>query len=200
MPDSYRCCRHSNTWALVLVHLAMNDRLDPMKLPKSNSCPVALHAASPASGGGRHDAALVNEPHAGSAWCLVEPLPDRLRLLAAELPQELLPLIYGLPPRLRIVLEAAPAYVDRRVGADLLRQHVIPVSHRTLESWPLPWWRVNGRALTMTMFLFAVAHAKRVAAPIVMGGCRESSKGTERQLGARPSSFQNCAQSARLDG
>ena len=63
-----------------------------------------------------------------------------------------------------------PARVDRRAGAELVSKHFFPVSHRSLEVWPLTWRHVNGRALIETEELFAVAQAKLDAAPVIRGG------------------------------
>jgi hypothetical protein len=104
-------------------------------------------------------------------------LPPQLVELAETLPPAMRPMIYELPPRLVAVLEKSPVYVDRRTGANITSQHVTPVSHRTLEAWPVPWWRVNGKATTLLMVLLAVAYSKLSAAPMIMGGRRRSSKG-----------------------
>ncbi len=99
-------------------------------------------------------------------------LPPHLAEITATLPPDLQELIAALPPRLIAVAAAGPVYVDRRNGAQSVTQHVTPVSHRTLESWPLPWWRVNGKATTLLIALLAVAYSKLAAAPMVMGGRR----------------------------
>lgn len=65
-----------------------------------------------------------------------------------------------------------PARVDRRAGAELLTLHFFPVSHRTLEAWPLTWRHVNGKAVCETAELFEVARAKLEASPPVRGGRR----------------------------
>jgi len=67
-------------------------------------------------------------------------------------------------------LSALPVRVDRRDGADLVRKHFFKVSNRTLESWPLTWRHVNGKAFCETAELFAVAQAKLDAAPAIRGG------------------------------
>src|SRR4051812_45474965 len=66
-------------------------------------------------------------------------------------------------------LNALPVRVDRRRGAELVTQFIIPVAPRTLESWPLTWRHVNGKALVETVELFAVAQAKLDAAPSISG-------------------------------
>ena len=99
-------------------------------------------------------------------------LPPHLAEVVAGLPHHLRALVEALPGRLMDVLATAPVYSERRSGAGLVRQHVIPVSHRSLEAWPLPWQRANGRAVTPTIALFAVAYDKLASAPVVMGGRR----------------------------
>lgn len=98
------------------------------------------------------------------------PLPPHLAELAATLPSDLRALIDELPQRLVDVLATAPAYSDRRSGARLVSHNIVPVSYRSLETWPLPWQHANGRAVTPTVALFAVAYGKLTAAPVVMGG------------------------------
>jgi hypothetical protein len=67
-----------------------------------------------------------------------------------------------------------PTRVDRRTGAALLTRHLFPVSHRTLEAWPLTWRLVNGKALVETAELFAFAQSKLDAAAPIRGGRRAS--------------------------
>jgi hypothetical protein len=80
----------------------------------------------------------------------------------------------NLPAGLQEALAAAPPNVDRRTGAQLITKHLFPVSHRSLEAWPLPTRHVNGRALIPTEALLAVAYAKLAAAPVIMGGGRRA--------------------------
>ena len=77
-----------------------------------------------------------------------------------------------LSPALLDVVASQPANVDRRTGAELITRHLFPVSHRSLEAWPLPTRHVNGRAVIPTSKLFELAYAKLSAAPIVMAGRR----------------------------
>jgi hypothetical protein len=65
-----------------------------------------------------------------------------------------------------------PRRVDRKTGADLVTRFLFPVSHRTLEAWPLTWRRVNGKAVCETAELLAVAQAKLDAAAPIRGGRR----------------------------
>jgi hypothetical protein len=78
----------------------------------------------------------------------------------------------NLPLDLKEVVADLPPNVDRRTGAALVTKHMFPVSHRSLEAWPLPTRHVNGRAVVPTDTLFEVAYAKFTAAPVVMGGRR----------------------------
>jgi len=103
-------------------------------------------------------------------------LPSHLVEVVANLPQTLRTDIEALPQRLLDVLATQPVNSDRRSGAPLVSHWVHPVSHRSLEAWPLPWRHVNGRAVTPTIALFAVAYAKLAAAPVVMGGRRQATE------------------------
>ena len=78
----------------------------------------------------------------------------------------------ALPTHLVELLKTLPPHVDRRNGAAQVKQHLFPVSHRTLEAWRLPTQHVNGRALIPTRALFEAAYAKLTAAPVIMGGRR----------------------------
>ncbi|MCB4825569.1 hypothetical protein [Roseicella aerolata] len=71
-----------------------------------------------------------------------------------------------------IDLAALPVRVDRRAGAELVTKHFFPVSHRSLEVWPLTWRHINGKALCETEELVAVARAKLKAATPIRGGRR----------------------------
>ena len=65
-----------------------------------------------------------------------------------------------------------PTNVDRRAGAELVTRLYFPVSPRTIEAWPLPVRRVNGKALYDTAELLAYAREKLEAAPAIQGGRR----------------------------
>ncbi len=69
-------------------------------------------------------------------------------------------------------LSALPVNVDRRTGAELVTRYLFPVSHRTLERWPLTGRVVNGRLVFATAELFAHARALVDAAPPIRGGKR----------------------------
>jgi hypothetical protein len=60
-----------------------------------------------------------------------------------------------------------PRCADRPTGAELVTRFFFKVSPRTLETWPLDWRLVNGRAVCETAALFAVAQAKLDAAPLL---------------------------------
>ena len=75
-----------------------------------------------------------------------------------------------LPAELLDVLAQQPPNVSRRAGAALISRHLFPVSHRSLEVWPLPTRHVNNRAVIPTSALLEMAYAKLAAAPVVMGG------------------------------
>ena len=72
-------------------------------------------------------------------------------------------------------LSALPRRVTRRMGAELVSRHFFPVSHRSLEVWPLTWRHVNGYSVCETAELFAVARAKLEAAPPTRSGRRPAS-------------------------
>jgi hypothetical protein len=63
-----------------------------------------------------------------------------------------------------------PVRVDRRTAADLVTRLFFPVSHRTVEAWPLTVRHVNGKATLETAELLAYAQAKLDAAPPIKGG------------------------------
>jgi hypothetical protein len=63
-----------------------------------------------------------------------------------------------------------PTRATRKAGAEWVSRLFFPVSHRTLEAWPLTWRRVNGKAVVETAELFAVAKAKLESAPAIRGG------------------------------
>lgn len=65
-----------------------------------------------------------------------------------------------------------PRRADRRTLASLITQRFFPVSHRSLEVWPLTWRHVNGKAVAETQEAFAIAQAKLDAAPAIRGGRR----------------------------
>ena len=68
--------------------------------------------------------------------------------------------------------EGLPRYADRKVGAALISQRYFRVAPRTLENWPLPVYRINGRASYLTSDLMSYAEARMHAAPVRQGGRR----------------------------
>jgi hypothetical protein len=85
-----------------------------------------------------------------------------------------------LPQYLVELLDTLPVRVDRRTGAKLVTQHIFPVSHRTLEKWPLPVQHVNGYAVIATRALFEAAYARLSAAPVIMSG--RSTQGSTAEI------------------
>ena len=75
-------------------------------------------------------------------------------------------------------LATLPTNVDRRRGAELVTRYFFPVSHRTLERWPLTGRVVNGRLVFATADLFAHARALMDAAPPIRGGKRPADLAT----------------------
>jgi hypothetical protein len=56
--------------------------------------------------------------------------------------------------------ERLPAYINRRTAAEVISRHFFPVSHRTLEIWPVTYFLVNNKAMTDTKGILAVAREK----------------------------------------
>jgi hypothetical protein len=79
------------------------------------------------------------------------------------------------PPGAELDPAALPKRVDRRMGAEIITRFYFPVSHRTLETWPVTYTHVNGRAMALTSELLAVAEHKLDVAPTVRGGRRKAS-------------------------
>jgi hypothetical protein len=75
-----------------------------------------------------------------------------------------------LPPHLKDLLKELPLHVNRRTGAELITKYLFPVSHRSLEAWPVSSRFVNRQAVIETEELFKQAYAKFAAAPLVKGG------------------------------
>lgn len=67
-----------------------------------------------------------------------------------------------------------PIWVDRKQGAKIITERLGPISARTLERWPLKWRLFNGRAVTLTEDLIAVAQARLDEAPLIKGGCEDA--------------------------
>jgi hypothetical protein len=71
--------------------------------------------------------------------------------------------VVELTPDLVEVVDAMPAFIDRKDGADLVTEHVFPTTAKTIKSWPLPWECPNGRAIAPpAMYLaYAIWKARR---------------------------------------
>ena len=72
---------------------------------------------------------------------------------------------------------------DRKMLAPIITKFVFPVSHRSLEVWPLKWRHVNGHAVAETYEALAHAWRKFNSASVTMSG-----RGRSRALcsGRRP--------------
>ena len=75
------------------------------------------------------------------------------------------------------LLQRYPKRMWRKPLAEAISHEFFPVSHRSLEAWPLSWQLVNGKAVTATRDAFIVAQAKLNAAPAMRSGCRDISSG-----------------------
>jgi hypothetical protein len=62
-----------------------------------------------------------------------------------------------------------PARLDRRMAAQIITHNFFPVSHRTLETWPIRWRLVNGKALADTEEILAFA-AQKLANAVSLRG------------------------------
>jgi hypothetical protein len=79
-----------------------------------------------------------------------------------------------LPEYILNELPNLPRHGDRKTLAPIITKLVFPVSHRSLEVWPLKWRFVNGRALAATDEALAHAWRKFKSAPVTMSGRRRS--------------------------
>lgn len=68
-----------------------------------------------------------------------------------------------------------PRFADRRGLALIITRECFPISPRTLETWPLTWRHVNGKAVAEVAEALAVAEARLAAAPLIRGGRRPAS-------------------------
>jgi hypothetical protein len=57
-------------------------------------------------------------------------------------------------------LTQLPVRVDRAIGAALVSRFFFPTTARSIETWPVEWIIVNGKAVTGTEELFQIAQAK----------------------------------------
>jgi len=79
------------------------------------------------------------------------------------------------PERLTLPREPDPEQMPIQHGsreqlADIHRYYFGPISHRTLERWPLRWRKVNGRAVADVREFLTEAERRFREAPVVMGG------------------------------
>jgi hypothetical protein len=78
------------------------------------------------------------------------------------------------------ILRRYPKRMWRKPLAEAITNEFFPVSHRSLEVWPLQWQHVNGKAVTDTREAFIFAQKKLDAAAIFRGGFQvKSSRGTQ---------------------
>lgn len=70
-----------------------------------------------------------------------------------------------LPQHLLDVVDAMPAKIDRKAGAQLVTDHVFPTSQKTVKAWPLPWECPNGKAIAApAMYLgYALLKARKAS-------------------------------------
>jgi len=68
--------------------------------------------------------------------------------------------------------EQLPRVGDRRLLAALHYHYYGPISHRSIERWPLSWRIVNGSAVSSVREFLEEAQRRFDAAPLVMGGRR----------------------------
>jgi hypothetical protein len=71
-------------------------------------------------------------------------------------------------------LPAQPTWVDRKSGADLVSRLLFPTTPRAIETWPVTWRLLNGKASCETAELLAVAQAKIAAAPLTRTARRQA--------------------------
>jgi hypothetical protein len=79
------------------------------------------------------------------------------------------------PDRLVLPREPNPDEMPIRYGsreqlADIHGHYYGPISHRTLERWPLRWRKVNGRAVAEVREFLAEAERRFREAPVIMSG------------------------------
>ena len=75
-----------------------------------------------------------------------------------------------LPEYIVSELPNLPRHGDRKTLAPIITKFVFPVSHRSLEIWPLKWRHVNGHAVAETYEALAYAWRKFNSAPVTMSG------------------------------
>jgi hypothetical protein len=67
-------------------------------------------------------------------------------------------------------LDRLPRYATRKQLSQIHHQYFGPLSARTLESWPLAWRVVNGRAVAELREFLAEAQRRFDEAPVIRGG------------------------------
>ncbi len=77
-------------------------------------------------------------------------------------------------PAAQLDLPALPVWVDRKTGADLVSRLLFPTTPRALETWPVTWRLLNGKASCETTELLAVAQAKIASAPLTRTARRQA--------------------------
>jgi hypothetical protein len=65
-----------------------------------------------------------------------------------------------------VVAHQLPIRVDRRGGAELISRFFFPISHRSLETWPVPYQVVGKRSIYSTEDLFLEAQRRLDDAPV----------------------------------
>lgn len=56
--------------------------------------------------------------------------------------------------------ERLPIYINRRKAAEVISRHYFPLSHRSLEKWPVKYLNVNNKALVETNEILSIAYKK----------------------------------------
>lgn len=74
-------------------------------------------------------------------------------------------------------LNKLPRFGTRVQLAEIHTKYFGPISHRTLEDWPLGWRRVGGRAVASVLEFLNEAQRRFDAAPVVRGGRRVARNG-----------------------
>lgn len=77
-------------------------------------------------------------------------------------------------------LTKLPRFGTRAQLAEIHTKYFGPISHRTLEAWPLGWRMVNGRAVTDVREFLEEAERRFNAAPVIRGGRRNAERAGEQ--------------------
>jgi hypothetical protein len=77
-----------------------------------------------------------------------------------------------LKPLFERVMQDLPAFPDRHKYAAVWREHVHEQSHRSLEAWPLPTRKLNGRACFEAREAVEYGFRRLLEAPKIRGGHR----------------------------